>query len=188
MSTFCNASWLSFPGWPNVRNFPGWPRKIISWAPKPGFIFQSLKFSKICQNFVILCLFSQFYLKFGLKRDKSLTRSLILVVKCKFLRQVLVWAWKNNFGNVWHPGFQPWETELYPLHTKSWIFNYQGGKTISVEIDLNCRGILLKNDISKELDQPADHLKLICTGKVVSEQLTLREQNIKVSVYKTYTV
>lgn len=54
-----------------------------------------------------------------------------------------------------------------------------GSKIIPIEIDLNCRGTLLKNEISKELDQPADHLKLICSGKVVSEELTLREQNIK---------
>ena len=51
---------------------------------------------------------------------------------------------------------------------------------ISVEIDLNSRGILLKNDVSKELGVPGDHLKLICTGKVISDQLTLRDQNIKV--------
>lgn len=50
----------------------------------------------------------------------------------------------------------------------------------SVEISLDSKGQDFRKTISDRIGIPQDQLKIICQGKVVGNDTTLKEQNVKV--------
>ncbi|XP_053385428.1 NEDD8 ultimate buster 1-like isoform X2 [Mercenaria mercenaria] len=60
------------------------------------------------------------------------------------------------------------------------ISGSQGTKQVmSVEISLTCKGEELRKKVCDSLDDSARHFKMICSGRVIAEDKTLQEQNIR---------
>lgn len=58
--------------------------------------------------------------------------------------------------------------------------DFSKGHGMSLEVSLEVKGQNLKQQVATQTGIDVYRLKLICTGRVIDDENTLREQNVKV--------